>query len=195
MGIPNPKVDFYFEKAKRWHDELLQLRAILLDSPLVEDLKWGVPTYTQDGKNVALIHHFKEFCAVMFFKGALLQDAHGLLHQQTDNTTATRQLRFTSIDDVAAQEFALREYVEQAMAIEAAGLKVAYKKPSEMAHAEEFVQALSEDPAFKTAFEALTPGRQKAYHLYFTSAKQAKTRLARVEKCVPLILAGKGLED
>lgn len=195
MGNPNPKVDFYFDKAKRWRPELLQLRVILLDSQLVEELKWGTPCYTLDGKNIVLIHHFKEYCAAMFFKGSLLQDDFGLLIQQTDNTQATRHLRFTSLDDVAAYELALRAYVAQAIAVEQAGLKVAYKTPAEMAHAEEFVQALAEDAALKAAFEALTPGRQKAYHLHFTGAKQAKTRLARVEKCVPLILAGKGLED
>jgi uncharacterized protein YdeI (YjbR/CyaY-like superfamily) len=195
MHNPNPKVDFYFQKSLRWHAELLQLRTILLDGPLVEDLKWGTPCYTLGGKNIVLIHEFKDYCAVLFFKGALLQDDHGLLVQQTDNTQASRQMRFISVDDVASQEFALRAYVQQAITIEEAGLKVAFKKPSEMPLAEEFKQALDQDPALKAAFEALTPGRQRAYHLYFTAAKQAKTRLARVEKCVPVILAGKWIED
>ncbi len=191
----NPKVDFYFDKATAWQEEIKQLRLFMLDCGLAEELKWGCPAYGLDKRNIVLIHVFKEYCALLFFKGALLDDPHGLLIQQTENVQAARQLRFTSLREVVERESILKSYVYEAIEVEKSGLKVAMKKTEEFAVAEEFQEQLDGNPDLVAAFAALTPGRQRAYKLYFGAAKQAKTRAARVEKCIPLILDGKGLED
>lgn len=191
----NPAVDFYFSKNKKWLAELEQLRTFVLDCGLTEELKWGVPCYGFQHQNICLLHVFKEYCAVLFFKGALLQDAQGILVQQTPNTQATRQLRFTTVGEVVAREAVVKAYIREAVEVEKAGLKVPLKKTAEFDVPEEFRQKTAETPGLKTAFAALTPGRQRAYLLYFSSAKQATTRQARVAKCTPRILAGKGLDD
>lgn len=195
MSGTNPKVDFYFTKAKKWQQELDQLRKIMLDTGLSEELKWGVPCYTLQKSNIVLIHVFKEYCALLFFKGALLNDANGILIRQTENTQSARQIRFTNIREIFDLEPLIISYIDEAIAIEKAGLKVDFKKSTELIYPEEFQNKLDQIPALKTAFEALTPGRQKAYHLYFSAAKQAKTRESRVEKYIPQILSGKGLDD
>ena len=191
----NPKVDFYFHKAKKWQPELEQLRRLVLDCGLTEELKWGVPCYTLEQRNIVLIHAFKEYCALLFFKGALLNDAHGLLVQQTQNVQAARQIRFTGAREIVERQAILKAYIDEAIWVEKAGLKVDYKKPEEFIIAEEFQMKLDASPALKTAFEALTPGRQRAYYLYFAAPRQAKTRASRVEKWMPQILQGKGLND
>ena len=195
MNRTNPKVDFYFIKAKRWQDELEQLRMIVLDCGLTEELKWGVPCYTFQKNNVVLIHAFKEYCALLFFKGALLSDANGLLVQQTKNVQAGRQIRFTSVREVVKQKRVLKAYIHEAIEVEKAGLKVEFKKTAEFSMPEEFQNKLDELPDLKTAFDALTPGRQRAYLLYFSAPKQSKTRESRVEKAIKKILMGKGLDD
>jgi|SRR6185503_12117667 uncharacterized protein YdeI (YjbR/CyaY-like superfamily) len=195
MNRTNPKVDFYFIKAKRWQDELEQLRMIVLDCGLTEELKWGVPCYTFQKNNVVLIHAFKEYCALLFFKGALLSDANGLLVQQTKNVQAGRQIRFTSVREVVKQKRVLKAYIHEAIEVEKAGLKVEFKKTAEFSMPEEFQNKLDELPDLKTAFDALTPGRQRAYLLYFSAPKQSKTRVSRVEKAIKKILMGKGLDD
>jgi uncharacterized protein YdeI (YjbR/CyaY-like superfamily) len=195
MSEMNPKVDFYFQKANAWQEELSILRAIVLDCGLTEELKWGVPCYMDQKANIVLIHVFKEYCAVLFFKGALLDDAHGLLIQQTENVQAARQMRFTHAEEITAKGAILRAYIFEAIEVENAGLKVERKQPTDLQFPEEFQVKLDELPDLKAAFEALTPGRQRGYHLYFSAPKQAKTRAARVEKCLPQILNGKGLED
>ncbi len=191
----NPKVDFFFNKAKKWQEELEQLRVIALDCNLTEELKWGCPCYTFQQNNIVLIHAFKEYCAYLFFKGALLNDAEGILIQQTENVQSARQIRFTNVKEVIDSKAILKAYIYEAIEVERAGLKVELKKTEEFTTAEEFQKKLDEIPALKTAFEALTPGRQRAYKLYFSAAKQAKTREARVEKSIPQILDGKGLDD
>ena len=191
----NPKVDFYFSKAKNWQKELEQLRIIVLDCGLNEELKWGVPCYTFEKKNIVLIHVFKEYCAVLFFKGALLHDANGILIQQTENVQAARQMRFTNAREIVKMEHILKAYIYEAIEVEKAGLKVNLKKTTEFAMPEEFKNTLSKNRALKTAFNALTPGRQRGYLLYFAAPKQSKTREARIEKYVPQILKGKGLND
>jgi uncharacterized protein YdeI (YjbR/CyaY-like superfamily) len=191
----NPKVDFYFNKAKRWQEELEKLRSIVLGCELTEDLKWGVPCYTFQKSNVVLIHTFKEYCALLFFKGALLKDPNSILIQQTKNTQATRQIRFTSTREIVKMKTVLKAYIQEAIEIEKAGLKVSYKKTSEFAIPEEFQNKLDDVPALKAAFKALTPGRQRAYVLYFSAPKQSKTRASRVEKSMQKILIGKGLND
>lgn len=191
----NPKVDFYFEKNDKWRDELEQLRRIVLDCDLVEELKWGVPSYTFEERNIVLIHDFKEYCALLFFKGALLKDTHGILIQQTDNVQAARQIRFTNVQEIMDLEQVIKAHIYEAIEVERAGLKVPLKKTKEFPVPEEFRQKLDEDGRLKTAFEALTPGRQRGYLLHFSSPKQAKTRESRVEKYIPYILAGKGLND
>ena len=178
-----------------WQAELAALRALVLDCGLTEDCKWGVPCYTVNGGNVVIIHSFKEYCALLFFKGALLKDPKGLLIQQTDNVQAGRQLRFTDVRDIVAMETTIQAFLQDAIAVEKAGLKVAMKPTTEFAMPEEFQTQLDASPALKTAFEALTPGRQRAYLLHFAAAKQSKTRAARIEKCAPQILNGKGLLD
>jgi len=195
MNRTNPKVDFYFIKAKRWQDELEQLRMIVLDCGLTEELKWGVPCYTFQKNNVVLIHAFKEYCALLFFKGALLSDANGLLVQQTKNVQAGRQIRFTSVRELVKQKRVLKAYIHEAIEVEKAGLKVEFKKTAEFSMPEEFQNKLDELPDLKTAFDALTPGRQRAYLLYFSAPKQSKTRESRVEKAIKKILMGKGLDD
>ena len=191
----NPKVDFYFDKAQKWQKEIELLRTIVLDCGLTEVLKWGVPCYMNEKSNIVLIHVFKDYCAVLFFKGALLNDAQGILVQQTKNVQSARQMRFTNVQEVGKMKKILKAYIYEAIEIEKAGLKVHLKKPAEFAMAEEFKQKLNKSAALKKAFEALTPGRQRGYLLHFSAPKQSKTRAARVEKCIPQILKGKGLDD
>ena len=191
----NPKVDFYFSKATKWQEEFEKLRMIILDCGLTEELKWGCPCYTFQQSNIVLIHGFKEYCALLFFKGALLQDPNGILIQQTKNVQAGRQIRFTAIGEIVKMEPILKDYVYEAIEVEKAGLEVEFKKPAEFKLAEEFQNILDEMPELKIAFYALTPGRQRAYLLHFSEPKQSKTRQTRVEKCVQQILNGKGLND
>jgi uncharacterized protein YdeI (YjbR/CyaY-like superfamily) len=191
----NPKVDFFFNKAKQWQEEYEKLRAIALDCGLTEELKWGCPCYALNNQNIVLIHGFKEYCAYLFFKGALLNDADGILIQQTKDVQSARQIRFTNIDEIADMEPVLKAYIYEAIEVEKAGLKVELKTTSEFNMPDEFQSKLNHIPALKTAFEALTPGRQRGYLLYFSAAKQSKTRDARIEKYIPQILAGKGLDD
>ncbi|MCL4482959.1 MAG: YdeI family protein [Bacteroidetes bacterium] len=191
----NPKVDQYLSKARKWQEELERLRIIVLGCQLTEELKWGVPCYTFQGNNIVLIHVFKEYCALLFFKGALLNDANGLLIRQSENVQAGRQIRFTNIREIVERETLLKAYIHEAIEVEKAGLKVSFKSTAEFIIAEEFQNKLAEIPALKTAFDALTPGRQKAYLLYFSAPKQSKTRQSRVEKWIPQILNGKGLDD
>ena len=195
MPQVNPKAEAFVRRSAQWQDELATLRAIILDCGLDEALKWGVPCYTLEGSNIVLIHEFKEYCAILFFKGALLSDPHGLLIQQTENVQATRQMRFTNVDEVSEREDIIKEYVHEAIAAERAGLKVPFKETSEFRVPKEFGEKLDEIPELKTAFEALTPGRQRGYLLYFAAPKQSKTREARIEKCMQQIFEGKGLND
>lgn len=190
----NPKVDFYFNKAK-WHKELEQLRTIVLDCGLMEELKWGCPCYTFQKGNIVLIHVFKEYCALLFFKGVLLQDTNNILIQQTENVQVARQIRFTNVREIVQLAPVLKAYIYEAIEVEKAGLKVALKKTKDFAIPEEFQKKLDEMPALKTAFKALTPGRQRAYLFYFAAAKQSQTRESRVEKYTQQILDGKGLDD
>ena len=191
----NPKVDFYFDKADTWQKELEQLRSIVLECGLTEELKWGTPCYTFQKNNIVLLHVFKEYCAVLFFKGALLHNTDGILIQQTKNTQAARQIRFTNVQQITEQKTILKAYIYEAIEVENAGLEVRFKKTDEFTVPDEFQQKLNETPALKTAFEALTPGRQRAYLLYFAAPKQSKTRESRIEKYTPQILEGKGLKD
>ncbi len=191
----NPKVDFYFNKATKWQDEIAKLRNIALDCGLTEELKWGCPCYTLNKSNIVLIHTFKEYCALLFFKGALLNDTHNILIQQTENVQAARQARFTNSLEITELEPVVKAYIFEAIEVEKAGLTVELKKTREYPVSQEFQTKLDTIPALKTAFEALTPGRQRAYLLYFSQAKQAKTREARVEKYISQIMNGKGLED
>ncbi|MBL0371187.1 YdeI family protein [Rhizobium sp. KVB221] len=191
----NPKVDAFLETAKSWRGEFEKLRKIAFDCGLTEELKWGQPCYSLEGTNVVLIHGFKDYCAYLFFKGALMKDPGGILVQQTDNVQAARQIRFTSLEQIASMDNVLKDYIHNAIEVEKAGLKVELKKTSEFSMPEEFQSKLVELPDLKKAFEALTPGRQRAYLLHFSSAKQSKTRETRIEKCVPQILSGKGLDD
>ena len=191
----NPKVDFYFDKEKKWQEEIKKLRAIVLDCGLTEELKWGCPCYTLENTNIVLIHEFKEYCAVLFFKGALLKDTEGILIQQTKNVQAARQIRFTSAPEITKMKSILKAYIFQAIEVEKAGLKVKLKKATEYSVPEEFKKRLDKNAALKSAFKALTPGRQRAYLLYFSAPKQSKTRESRVEKSVKPILNGIGLND
>ncbi len=191
----NPKVDLFISKAKKWHEEFEKLRMILLDCHLTEELKWGVPCYTFEKSNIALIHGFKEYCAILFIKGALLKDDYGILVQQTENVQAGRQVRFTNAREIVELEPVLKDYIREAIDVEKAGLKVDFKKNTELIFPQEFQKILDENPALKTAFEALTPGRQRAYNLYFSEPKTPETRVSRVEKCMQQILGGKGLND
>jgi len=195
MNGMNPKVEFFFHKAEKWQDEYEKLRMIVLDCGLTEELKWGCPCYTFQKGNIVLIHGFKEYCALLFFKGALLQDTNGILIQQTENVQAGRQIRFTTIREIIELEPILKAYIYEAIEVEKAGLVVSFKKHDEYTIPEELQHKFEEIPALKTAFEALTPGRQRAYMLHFSSPKQSKTRESRVEKCVEQILNGKGLDD
>lgn len=191
----NTKVDFYFDKAGKWQEATEKLRKIVLSCGLTEELKWGCPCYMQGKSNIVLIHVFKEYCALLFFKGALLNDPDGILIQQTENVQAARQIRFTDAKQVTKQAAVLKTYIQEAIRIEKAGLKVELKTPAEFTMADEFRAKLDIDRNLEKAFEALTPGRKRAYLLHFSSAKQAKTREARVEKAIPQILDGKGLDD
>lgn len=191
----NPQVDFYFNKAKTWKEEIQLLRKIVLDCHLTEELKWGCPCYTFEKSNIVLIHTFKEYCALLFMKGALLKDPNGILIQQTEHVQAARQVRFTNLKEIKKLEPVLKAYIFEAVEVEEAGLKVEYKKTAEFSVAEEFQKKLDNTPALKAAFEALTPGRQRGYHLYFSAPKQSKTRESRVEKYMQQILDGKGLND
>ncbi len=191
----NPKVDEFISKAKNWKEEYVKLRNIVLDCELTEDFKWMHPCYTFEEKNIVLIHGFKEYCALLFHKGALLQDIHGILIQQTENVQAARQIRFTNVQEIVEMEATLRAYIYEAIEVEKAGLEVNYKKTAEFVIPDEFQNKLDGSPALKTAFEALTPGRQRAYIHYFSEPKQSKTRESRVEKWLQQILGGKGLND
>lgn len=191
----NPKVNFFFNDAKQWKKEFEKLRTIALSTELVEDLKWGCPCYTYEGKNIFLIHGFKEYCALLFFKGALMKDTDHILIQQSKNVQAARQIRFTDVEQINDLEKILRTYMFEAVEIEESGAKVEMKKTKEFEMVEEFQSKLDENPALSEAFKALTPGRQRAYLLHFSSAKQSKTREARIEKCIPQIIDGIGLND
>ena len=191
----NPKVDNYISKLKKWQEEMDKLRSIALDCQLAEELKWGAPCYTYQNSNVILIHGFKEYCALLFFKGALLSDANKILIQQTENVQSARQIRFTDIQQINKSEKVIKAYIYEAIEVEKAGLKVVFKKKKEPSFPEEFKKILNKNAALKKAFFALTPGRQKGYVLHFSEAKQSKTRLSRIEKCMNLILQGKGLND
>jgi uncharacterized protein YdeI (YjbR/CyaY-like superfamily) len=190
----NTKADFYFNKGK-WQKETQQLRKIVLDCDLKEELKWGCPCYTFEGKNIVLIHVFKEYCALLFFKGALLNDPEKILIQQTENVQSARQIRFTNLQEIVKMAQVIKAYIYQAVEVEEAGLKVPLKKTKDFTVPEELQDKLNEMPSLKTAFEALTPGRQRGYIFYFSQPKQSKTREARVEKYLPKILDGKGLDD
>ena len=191
----NPKVDWFFAKDTQWQKEYEKLRKIILGCGLIEELKWGCPCYTFENTNIVLIHGFKEYCALLFFKGALLNDPNGILIQQTKNVQSARQIRFTNIREIVKMEKILKAYVYEAIEVERAGLKVKLKKTSEFKVPEEFQKRLDKSNALKKAFDSLTPGRQRAYIFYFSQAKQSKTREARVEKYIKQILSGKGLDD
>ncbi len=195
MNELNPKVEAYLSRSQKWQKELKELRRIILDSQLTEELKWGVPCYTYQKSNVVLIHEFKEYCAILFIKGALLKDANGILVQQTTNVQAGRQVRFTSVREIIGRETILKAYIQEAIEVEKAGLKVEFKNTTEFNIPDEFRNKLDENPTLKAAFDALTPGRQRAYILYFSAPKQSITRESRVEKCTAQILKGKGLND
>lgn len=188
-------INEFFNQDNKWQTEFQKLRMIVLDSQLDEELKWGKPTYTFQGKNIVLIHGFKEYCALLFMKGVLLKDPDNILIQQTENVQAARQIRFTNMQEIVEMEPILKAYISEAIEVEKAGLTVEYKKNTEFIIPEEFQNKLAENPALKTAFEALTPGRQRAYLLHFSGPKQSKTRVSRVEKWTPYILNGKGLND
>jgi uncharacterized protein YdeI (YjbR/CyaY-like superfamily) len=195
MNKTNPSVDGFIRKSKEWQDELQELRRIILDAPLVEEVKWRVPCYTFEGSNLLFIGRFKESCVLSFVKGVLLKDPKGILIQQTENSQSVRIVRFTSVQQIKKLEPVLKAYIREAIDLEKAGVKVKLKKISEFTVPEELQAKLDELPALKKAFSSLTPGRQRAYLLHFSSAKQSKTRAARVEKCMPQILKGKGLDD
>lgn len=195
MTKKNPRVDFYFNKAETWQKELKKMRAIALGCQLTEELKWGVPCYTLEKNNIVLIHVFKEYCAFLFFKGVLLKDPRRILVQQTENVQSARQIRFTHVREIMELEPVLKAYIKEAVEVEKAGLKVELKKTTEYKIPREFQDQLIENPALKDAFEALTPGRQRAYLLYFSAPKLSKTREARVEKCIDRIFDGMGLND
>lgn len=195
MEKTNPKVDWYFNKERKWQEEVKQLRMIVLSSGLTEELKWGHPCYTLDKNNVVLIHDFKEYCALLFHKGALMKDPKDILIQQTENVQSARQIRFTSLKEIIKLKTTIKAYIKEAIAIEKTGLKVEMKKTSEYKMSEEFKNELNENSELKTAFEALTPGRQRGYLLYFSAPKQSKTRESRVKKYIKQIIDGKGLTD
>ena len=191
----NPKVDVYLSNAKKWRKELEKLRMVILDCQLTEELKWGKPCYTFQKNNIVIMLRLKEYCALLFFKGALLNDANGILIKPGENTEAGRQMRFTNVREIVEMETILKAYIYEAIEVEKAGLKVNIKKPTELTIPEEFQNKLDGIPALKTAFDALTPGRQRSYIFYFSAPKQSKTRESRVEKCMQQILNGKGLND
>jgi uncharacterized protein YdeI (YjbR/CyaY-like superfamily) len=191
----NPKVAFFFDEAEKWQEEYEELRRIVLDCNLTEELKWGCPCYTLGGNNIVLIHGFKEYCALLFFKGALLDDTNGILIQQSENVQSARQIRFTDAEQIKNLERVIKAHIYEAIEVERAGLKVTLKTTKDYDVPKEFQLKLDEMPALKSAFETLTPGRQKAYLFHFSQAKQSKTRTARVEKYIPKILEGKGIDD
>jgi uncharacterized protein YdeI (YjbR/CyaY-like superfamily) len=191
----NPKADWFFDKETKWQKEYVQLRMIILDCGLDEEIKWGCPCYTFQNRNIILIHGFKEYCAVLFFKGALLNDANNILIQQTENVQAPRQVRFTNVKEITNLEKILKAYIYEAVEVERAGLQMKLKKTADFKIPEEFQKKLHKNKALKKAFEALTPGRQRGYIFYFSQPKQSKTREARVEKYIPHILEGRGLND
>ena len=195
MSGENPKVDFYFRKADQWKAEFEQLRTIALDSQLTEELKWGHPCYTLDGSNIFLMHGFKEYCALLFMKGVLMQDPNGILIQQTENVQSARQIRFTTLQEIVDLAPALKAYIANAIDVEKSGVKVVLRQREDLEYPEELIDMLEEVPGLQDAFDALTPGRQRAYVLFFSAPKQSKTRVSRIEKCVPQILEGKGLND
>jgi len=195
MNNMNPKVDWFFAKDTKWQKEYEKLRTIILDCGLIEELKWGCPCYTFENTNIVLIHGFKEYCALLFFKGALLNDPNGILIQQTKNVQSARQIRFTNVREIVKMEKILKAYVYEAIEVERVGLKVKLKKTSDFKIPEEFQKKLNKSSALKTAFGALTPGRQRAYIFYFSQPKLSKTRESRVEKYMKQILIGKGLDD
>jgi uncharacterized protein YdeI (YjbR/CyaY-like superfamily) len=195
MDTTDLKIDTFFNRDSKWQEEFKKLRAIVLACGLNEEYKWMHPCYTFQNSNVVLIHGFKNYCALLFHKGALLKDTAGILIRQTENVQAARQVRFTNIRQIIDMEATLKAYIFEAIEVEKAGLKVPLKKTKEFSVSEEFQTKLDKTPALKAAFEALTPGRQRAYLLYFSQAKQAKTRVSRIEKCIPQIFAGKGLND
>ena len=195
MNTMNPKVDFFFSKAKKWQGEFKKLRTIILDCGLTEELKWGVPCYTFQESNIVLIHGFKEYCAILFVKGALLKDAKRVLIQQTENVQSARQIRFTNVREIVKLEPILKAYIHEAIEVEKAGLKVKLKKTADYKIPKEFQNKLDENLALKEAFYALTPGRQRQYLFYFSQPKLSKTRESRVEKCIDRILDGMGLND
>ena len=191
----NVAVNWYFDKAKKWQQEIMLLRNIILNCQLSEELKWGVPTYTYKNSNIVLIHTFKEYCAILFPKGVLLKDKEGVLIQQTENVQSARQIRFTSIQEIDTLKTVIKDYTLEACKLEDLGLKVTLKKTIDYKIPEELQSKLDETPALKTAFEALTPGRKRAYIFYFSQPKQSKTRSTRVEKYTQQILKGKGLDN
>lgn len=195
MNSMNPKVDWFFKKAGKWQAEFEKLRTIVLECGLSEELKWGCPCYTFEKRNIVLMHGFKDYCALLFFKGALLKDAQGILIQQTENVQSARQIRFTSAREIVKLKPALKAYIREAIEVEKAGFKVPLKKTKEFNIPEEFQNKLNKDAGLKKAFKTLTPGRQRAYLLYFSAPKQSRTRESRIEKCAPQILKGKGLND
>jgi uncharacterized protein YdeI (YjbR/CyaY-like superfamily) len=195
MNGMNPKVDEYLGKTQQWQEEYKSLRTIMLDSQLTEDLKWGRPCYTFQSSNVVIIQGFKAYCALLFVKGALLKDDKGILITQTENTQSARQIRFTNVQEIVEMEPTLKTYIHEAIEVEKAGLKVDFKRTSDFIIPEEFQNKLDANPVLKTAFESLTPGRQRAYILYFSQPKQSQTRESRIEKCMQRILDGKGLND
>lgn len=191
----NPKVDWFFSKKSKWQEEYAELRAIVLSCGLSEELKWGCPTYTVGKSNIVLIHGFKDYCALLFMQGALINDPKGILIQQTENVQAARQIRFKNIDEILSNIETIKTYIKEAIENDKKGLKVELKKASEYEVPQEFEAVLDDMPELKTAFESLTPGRQKSYIFYFSSAKQSKTRETRIEKYIPKILDGKGMDD
>ncbi len=193
--MKNPKVNWYFDKEEKWHDEIVRLRTIALECGLTEELKWGCPCYTLEGNNIVLIHVFKEYCAYLFFKGVLLQDPHAILIQQTKDVQVPRQIRFTSVQEIVKMKAILEAYIQEAVEVEKSGVKPVLKKASEYPVPEEFQIKLDEIPSLKKAFKALTPGRQRAYLYYFGQPKTSKTRESRIEKAIPQIMDGKGLND
>ena len=195
MSAMNPKVDFFFRKADQWQAEFEKLRTIILDCELTEELKWGHPCYALEGSNIVLMHGFKEYCALLFMKGVPMQDPNGILIQQTENVQSARQIRFTNLQEIVELEAVLKAYVAEAVRVEKAGLKVEFKQPTDFEFPEEFINKLEEVPGLQDAFEALTPGRQRGYILHFSGANQSKTRVSRIEKWIPHIIDGKGIND
>ncbi len=193
--MTNPDVEWFFNKSGKWQEAYQELREIVLDCGLTEELKWGCPCYTNQKSNIVLIHGFKDYCALLFMQGALLKDPKKILVQKTANVQSARQIRFTDIEEIFINKSIIKVYIKEAIKNDKAGLKVEMKTTTEYEIPEEFQVALKEMPELKTAFSKLTPGRQRGYLLYFSSAKQSKTRMERVEKCIPQILDNKGLDD